>query len=335
VNHPSLFAIEPPQEEAPLSQPLKPMLSAKIKTEEDFAGIRFPRLCSPKLDGIRQTVQDAIVLSRTLKQLPNKHIRATFGCSILDGLDGEFIDGPLTASDVFNSTTSVVMSEDKPIEEISLNIFDDLSRRLDPFNDRLASAIERVAKINKHWPHMRIRGVEHTIINSMAELLAYEEGKLDEGYEGIMLRDPFGRYKHGRSTLKEGGLAAIKRFVDAEAVVIDVYEQEENTNEKQTNELGRSKRSSAKAGMVGKNTLGGFTVVANPEDKETIAVFGATPFNVGTGEGLTAALRQELWNTREAQAGRIVKFKYQLIGSKDKPRLPIWLGFRDPMDMDR
>ena len=84
----------------------------------------------------------------------------------------------------------------------------------------------------------------------MDELIAFEELKLCEGYEGIMLRDPFGRYKHGRSTLKEGGLAAIKRFVDAEARIVGTYEQMENTNEKQINELGRSSRSHAKAGKL-------------------------------------------------------------------------------------
>jgi hypothetical protein len=68
----------------------------------------------------------------------------------------------------------------------------------------------------------------------------YEELKLAKGFEGIMLRDPTRRYKHGRSTLKEGGLAAIKRFVDAEAVIVDSYEQQENTNDKQIN--GRNGR---------------------------------------------------------------------------------------------
>ena len=312
---------------------LKPMLSAKVKTDEDFAGLRFPLLGSEKLDGIRTTVQRSVALSRTLKHLPNRYLQEAYGSEVLNFLDGELIDGPATADDVFSRTTSTVMSDDAPIDDLYLNVFDDLSRPQDPFTVRLDSARQRVAAIKKHWPLLRLRFVEHVLISNMDELLAYEELKLGEGFEGIMLRDLEGTYKHGRSTLKEGGLAAIKRFVDAEAVVFGVFEQNENTNEKTVNELGRGTRSSAKAGMVGKDTLGGFNVVANPADEDTIAIFGTTPFNVGTGLGLTDALRQELWEKRESLVGKIVKFKYQAKGNKNKPRLPIWLGFRDPSDM--
>ena len=309
---------------------LKPMLAAKIKTEQDFAGIVFPVLASPKLDGIRATIQGP-VLSRTLKKIPNKKIQAALGESTLNWLDGELILGDPTAEDVFSSTTSVVMSDDKPVDGLVYHVFDRIGAGM--FKDRLDMVKRRVDMIDQFGSTVQVRLVPHQYIHSQSQLLDYESQMLDKGYEGIMIRDPEGFYKNGRSTLKGRGLAAIKRFTDAEAVVVDTYEQEENTNEKVTNELGRSKRSSAQAGKVGKGTLGGFTVVANPEDADAFEVFGTTPFNIGTGLGLTQILRQELWNNREAQVGRIIKFKYQAIGVKDKPRLPIWLGFRDRMDM--
>ncbi len=79
----------------------KPMLAAKIKAEADFAGIEFPILCSQKHDGLRNTVESAICLSRTLIQIPNRHIQAYFGNELLNDFDGEFIDGDPFAKDVF------------------------------------------------------------------------------------------------------------------------------------------------------------------------------------------------------------------------------------------
>ena len=141
-------------------------------------------------------------------------------------------------------------------------------------------------------------------------------------------------------------MIAIKRFVDAEAVVLDTYEQMENTNGKVLNELGKMKRSSHKAGKVGKNTLGGF--VAVPLDvfqglcemnqwtrprgvREMLG--GPNSFNIGTGVGLTEKYRKELWERRKSLVGKIIKYRYQAHGTIDKPRLDIFLGFRDRKDL--
>jgi DNA ligase-1 len=179
-----------------------------------------------------------------------------------------------------------------------------------------------------------VLGTEHQLLN-------YEKSKLRQGYEGICVRDPSGAYKQGRSTLREGGLVAIKRFVDAEAVVLSVDEQQENTNEKTTDALGHSKRSSSKAGKVGKDTLGGFTVVMLPRCRCHGLILPGSPalkpcahsFNIGTGVGLTDVLRAALWDKRKTLIGKIVKFRYQKIGTMVAPRQPIFLGFRDKADM--
>lgn len=68
-------------------------------------------------------------------------------------------------------------------------------------------------------------------IGSAAELAAYKEKCLSEGYEGVMVRDPAGPYKCGRSTVREGWLLKIKRFEDGEAEVLETYEGMSNYNE--------------------------------------------------------------------------------------------------------
>jgi DNA ligase-1 len=123
-------------------------------------------------------------------------------------------------------------------------------------------------------------------------------------------------------------LLKLKRFMDSEAVVVGFEEQMENTNEKTVDELGHSKRSKHQAGMVGKDTLGKFLVQE----------VGNTPWNglefaIGTGDGLTADLRQHIWDNREEYLGKIITHKYQPHGTKDLPRIPVWKGFRDPGDI--
>lgn len=323
----------------------KPMLATKpdpAEVDTVLAKLPHPALYSPKLDGIRATVQNGKLYSRALKLIPNKAMQALWGREDLDGLDGEIIVGSPTAEDCFNRTTSVVMARDKTAEGAVFNVFDVYDDH-DPFKERLFDA---GVIVDSACFAQTIKVLRHRMCKNLAQVQEFETICLDAGYEGIMRRDPNGLYKQGRSTLKEGGLVAVKRFVDAEAVVLSVYEQQENTNEKTVNELGRSKRSSHKAGKVGKGVLGGFTVMPasmylplSERDKKlfmanvTSGLRHPEAFNIGTGVGLTDAVRAELWAKRKNLPGKIVKFRYQKIGTMAAPRLPIFLGFRDKGDM--
>ncbi len=140
-----------------------------------------------------------------------------------------------------------------------------------------------------------------------------------------MLRGPAGPYKQGRSSERQGWLLKLKQFEDAEAVVVGYEEEYENTNTATKNALGRTERSTAKAGMVGKRTLGKFEVmgIGGTYDKVEFSVGG----------GFTAAMRQHLWTDRELCLGKILKFKYFASGSKERPRFPVFLGWRDKRDI--
>ena len=89
-----------------MKQVIKPMLA----TEVDFNKLRYPVYTQPKLDGIRVIIKDGVVYSRSLKAIPNKHVQALF--RHLQGVDGELIVGNPTAHDVFQKTTSGVMSKE-------------------------------------------------------------------------------------------------------------------------------------------------------------------------------------------------------------------------------
>lgn len=311
------------------------MLAAKPKPEDldaTLATLSYPALYSPKLDGIRATVQCGKLYSRALKLIPNLEMQELWGREELNGLDGEIIVGPPTAADCFNRSTSTVMSRNKPAADAAFYVFDTLDD-VEPFNIRLSNA---GVLIDGACFGQTIKLVHHTLIKTHAAALKYEDKQVRLGHEGVMRRDPVGAYKQGRSTLKEGGLVAIKRFVDAEVVVLDTYEQEENTNPQEINELGKLKRSSHKAGRVGKGTLGGFTVcmLATARGSFNLAsVPEKAQFNVGTGVGLTDAIRTYLWQSRKSLIGKTIKIRYQKVGTMEKPRIPVFLGFRDERDL--
>lgn len=301
----------------------KPMLAAKLE-EKTLSKLNYPLMGSPKLDGIRAVVIDNMLYSRNLKPIPNNMTRDYFARQIYNGFDGELIMGSPTDKDCFRNTSSAVMSmEGKP--DVKFYIFDDHAimnlhpamgfidryRRLQNYTDRLANQTQG-----------RLVVVPHVELSSPSQTLEYEEKCLSEGYEGIMLRDPCGRYKHGRSTVREGGLMKLKRFMDSEAEVLGLVELMENTNEKKKDELGRSKRSSHKAGKKGKDTTGALRV----RDIHT-----GVEFEIGT--GFDDATRRRFWIIPHIVVGKVVKYKYFPTGSKDKPRFPVFLGFRHTDDM--
>lgn len=278
----------------------------------------FPYLASPKIDGMRMWVKDGIVLSKTGKPIPNRMVQRLFGH--LEGADGEGTVGPAHSEgpddDVFDRSRGPIMRKDCDAD-FQFWIFD----RWD-MPDR--SAQERYLLTLKFTGEVGVTIVHQRRAINQGEVDRYLEEYLDDGYEGAMLRRADGIYKYGQSTENEGYLLKLKPMEDSEAVILGYVEQRENTNVATKDELGYTKRSSAKAGKIGKDTLGALVV----RDIHT-----GVEFEVGNGPGLTHQRRDALWADRENLPGQIVTYTYQAIGSKDKPRLPQLKGFRDPMDI--
>jgi DNA ligase-1 len=306
----------------------KPMLAASLPVDVDLATLAYPVLASRKLDGVRATIQDGVVMSRNLKPIPNKYVQRLFGRAELNGLDGELIMGDPCAPDCFRATSSAVMSvEGEP--EVTFWVFDyfDLQQG---FDERLRRATAIVNKTYKKLPCWKrgkravscLRLVEQESIETPTELADIEAMYLAEGCEGVMLRKVDGRYKQGRSTLREWWLVKLKRFKDGEAVVTGYEELMSNQNAATVDALGHKKRSSHKAGKVPMGMLGAFHV----RDLKTKIEFSI-------GAGFTTELRALIWRQPKLYVGAIVKYKYFPSGSKDKPRFPVFLGFRDKRDM--
>lgn len=286
------------------------MLAGKITNLE---ALRFPLLASPKLDGIRATVLNEDVISRNNKLIRNRFVQQTFGLNIFEGFDGELIVGDPTSPSCFRDTSSGVMSEDGQ-PDVTFYLFDHCGEiyKDHPFKKRLNDLKSLITDCK----HPRVKVVPHLTIKTLDELLRYEEVCLGKGYEGVMLRDPEGPYKHGRSTEKEGWLLKLKRFADSEAIILDSIELRHNLNEKGAD----GKRTSHAAGKVAGGVLGAWLV----RDVKTKA-----EFEVGT--GFTAAQRVEFWRMRNRLKGRMITYKHLLTGGKGNiPRPPcVFKWFRE------
>jgi DNA ligase-1 len=301
----------------------KPALAAREDPKSYtnyFKELRFPLYCSPKLDGIRCLISnDPAAMSRSWKQIPSFQVQEDF--TWVPFLDGELIAGNATDADVYNRTQSFVMSKNKP-GDLSYHVFDYCHPHwLEfPFEMRLAKAQELIDK--RQWPDTKdYHFVEHVLINNIEELLEYEGKCLDAGYEGIIMRDPKGRYKCGRSTWKEGLVLKLKRFADDEAEIVGFVERKHNTNTQTRDALGYAERSSSKEGMVGTGMLGKF-----------LGIYEGEVIEIAPG-CLNHDQLKDIWMNKEQYIGKLIKFRHFPHGVKDKPRFPRFVGFRDKIDL--
>lgn len=305
-----------------------------MSNELFYSKLIFPVIATPKLDGIRCSTLDlprppaqrSEAVCRSLKLLPNDSIRAaiTTGCD--PGLDGEVITyyrDLFTPEHVrpFNMIQGDVMSiKGSPI--FKYHVFDLFNPNPPNGYRDLTQYQERLRRLDAlELPSFCVK-VPWTLIESLSDLLRYEAEQVAAGHEGICFRTPNSPYKWGRSTLREGWLIKMKRFVTSEAVIIGTEEEMANNNPSAYNELGYAERSSHQANMVGKGRLG--ALVCATSDKQT--------FKIGT--GFTTPMREDFWQRREELIGQIVTYKHQPHGAKELPRIPVFLGFRNKIDLD-
>jgi DNA ligase 1 len=291
----------------------KPLLAAPV----DFGKLDFSKvlLASPKLDGIRAIVIDGVVVSRSLKPIPNLHVQKLFGR--LEGLDGELIVGEANSPTVYRDTNSGVMSKDGE-PDVRFYVFDSIANPGRPYIDRRNALVLDLRPV---VPEDLLVLVSQVPVHTLDEIGAYETGLLAEGYEGIMLRSAQATYKFGRGTAKCNTLLKVKRMASDEATIVGFEEEMANGNEAVTNALGHTERSSHAENKVGKGRLGALVC----------QLASGVQFNIGT--GFDHATRQDIWDRRADYLGLVVTFNHFPVGAKDLPRFPSYKGLRNPIDL--
>lgn len=285
----------------------KPLLAGKFDSEK----AKFPYAATPKIDGIRFLMVGGAALTRSFKPIRNEYLQKILSSNLPDGIDGE-----LTSGSTFQECSSIMRIKGEP--DFKVWIFDFVNP-----NDEVKPYKERMNELRK-FESFNIPSYEilfPTIVSNQEQIDQLMIKNLNAGYEGLMLRDPNGIYKFGRSSVKENILLKVKEFMDDEAEIISFREKMINTNEGLKDNFGRTKRSSCQDGLKPSGTLGGF-ILRNSEGLE-----------FSCGSGLNDALRDEIWKNQSKYLGKLVKYKYMSKGIKELPRHPVFIGFRDETDL--
>ena len=311
---------------------IRPMLAS----DYDEAKLKFPLIAQPKIDGVRGINLNGSLTGRSLKPHANLYTTKEFSHPHFKGLDGEFTAGGWNLPNLCTLTTSALTSiQGEPV--LSWYVFDFITEDTInlPYMQRYKALRQHLDSLRRLNLDSHIELVPAHLCTNLEQLLALEERWLGMGLEGVIIRDPEGKYKEGRSTAKEGGLLRIKRFIEEDAEVLGVVEGQANGNEAKTNELGRTERSShqenmAPNGMVGTLTCKLLKDVHDPVTKALILTAGQA-ITVSAGS-MNHKDRVHYFLNPDEIVLKTIKFKFFPKGIKDKPRFPTFVSIRARSD---
>lgn len=314
---------------------IKPQLAEDAILEK----VKFPCIMQPKIDGVRALNLNGTLTGRSLKPFEGFGITEYFSRPEFMGLDGEMILGDKpNCTERLCSLTTGAMGRFKDVEEMpDLHwwVFDLVAE------DARHREYQRRYEMLRYYvectlEHPRVHLVPLVIADDLEELQGFIAHYFDLGYEGAILRNPDAPYKEGRATQKGQELWRVKSWADAEILVTGITEGEVNMNEAKKNALGRTERSSAKAGMVPNGQVGSIQGVLLADFRCPITGKLLFPkgleITVGSGE-MTVAEATRYFQRPKDIVGHIVKFKHMTHGVKDKPRFPTYISHRLPQDM--
>lgn len=306
-----------------LAKVIKPMLAQAV-TANQLYKIRYPAIVQVKLDGVRGICYDGRLMSRSGKDIPNRHIQKFFRDLQAEhpkvmGLDGELIVGEANHPQACTITTSATMRHDGQ-PDFTYYVFDKISP--DKFYLQRRLELMRVLDSLPEGYSNKIKLVGDYEVTNAQDLEIRMKEFLAGGMEGCIIRGRDSPYKHGRSTFKQGYLLKWKDIQEDEAIIVGFVPLKRNLNPAQINELGYTKRSSHKEGKITDGLLGALVVRS---------VNWQGTFNIGTGFDMDT--RYCIWHNQDSYLHGIVNFKFLAAGVKDLPRHPVFLGMRDATDM--
>ena len=299
----------------------KSLLLAADLADIPLDKLEFPMYLSPKIDGFRGAVYDGKLRTRSNKPLANKYVSDILSDDRFTGFDGELTCLSPNHPLVFRET-SAKLRKIAGEPDFTMWLFDDFSYEGD-YESRLINLSRRVLTIDELYSPGTFKVINQHIVQKVDDILYWENKYIEDGFEGVMLRDMRGRYKWGRSTAKEGIIFKMKRKLVEEAVIVGFVELMHNENEAFTNELGKTARQSLKENLVSSGMLGSY-ICRSPKYKDE--------FRVSCGS-MTHEERESAWQDRSYRPGDIISFEHFGYGSYDRPRQGIFRGYRDPSDI--
>jgi DNA ligase-1 len=301
---------------------------------------RLPAWQQPKYDGVRGLFITDQFTGRSLKPFKNKALTQFFSSPLFRGLDGELIlpgtDGIegrqcSLVTGATNSPSSTMIPDLIVFDYLRTDLIEKGATYADRYGELAGGVIEG---IQGHVGPLKVRLMPYTPVETLEQVEALDDDFLERGLEGSILRNHLAPYKEGRPSTKVQELMRIKRFIDFEFEITGFEEAMENTNEAKTNELGRSERSTAKAGLVPKGMIGKFkgNLLQDVVHKGVKLFEKGMPIIVGPGQSTHEERVRWFNNPAEilGQPGKAKTFPHQI---KDKLRMPIFLSLRSAEDM--
>lgn len=297
--------------------PFKPMRS--IAPDCEKFPLTFPKLMSPKLDGIRLCKYQGKVITKSGKQIPNLFVQDWCDKHLPEGFDGELIVGPSYLETTYNTTFRGVMTI-KGEPDFAFHVFDLIDFELTA--EQRLTKVHEIIHAASPEAQRRIIPVSHITVESIQDVDAEYGHCLALGYEGAILKNPQGLYKSGRSTAKCQTQLKLKPEEDFDAQVVRFEEAQHNGNEALINAVGETERSSHQANKSGLGMVGGIWV----RDADGLE------FKVSPGK-MKHVERVEVWLQRATYYGKWLKYRSMTYGVKDAPRHGRFLCWRDDCDV--
>lgn len=275
-----------------------------------------------KVDGIRAVTHENEFKSRSMKLHANKLIKPYFQ-ALLDFSErtGIIVDGEFDSeSTTFNDLSGIIRSHGHTLpEDLQFKVFDCF---IPDYPDM--SSIERHAVIRAHLMAEDIPGV--VMIENLPWPKDFEEAfddALEAGYEGLMVKKKFAKYKFGRATFKQATIFKMKPYMTFDTIVLGIQQatKVDPKAAKKINELGRSETSKKKGDRIPIESASAiFTELEGEPVKVSVA-------------SMDHDLRAKLWENRKEREGKCFEWKGMVVGSKDVPRHPMFVRWREDKDV--
>lgn len=315
--------------------------------EIDISSLSYSLLGSVKLDGCRLLAKQGQLVTRSLKNLPNKQYNEKFEPLRQYSEDNNYIiDGEIYAHGVpFQFIVSCFMTQDFEAKT-AIKKWKELCEEHDYYitrqevydksmfycfdlivNENFGKQFKlRYLDITKPanlFPRLLTR-VHHKLLHNKEEVEEYFQEALKDGYEGLILRNPEGIYKFDRATIKQNIIFKYKPFVTTDKIIKGFIQATEVNKdvEKTINEKGYSRTSKKQGDRHLINKASGFIVDFNGQDL-TVPI------------AMTDEQKKYIWTHQKEYLGKYIEFKYMEIGMKKDglPRIPKFKRFREDKDV--
>jgi DNA ligase-1 len=253
-------------------------------------------IVEPKLDGIRCF---SIVENNTIKMYTRsgkllKNFSNTIGVELLKLGEGCY-DGELMGEDFTSLMRQAYRKENIDIGDTYLALFDFLpldewksKETIMTTHERYEALLDKMCDINIDFEVLM--PIERMHCCEIKDIDNIHVQFVQEGYEGVMIKDPTAPYKFGRSY----GVMKLKNFHDADLAI-----------------KGFAEGTGRHVGKLG------------------AVVVSYQGVNVQVGSGFSDELREQIWNDKSSFVGRIIEIRYQEITPDGSLRFPTFVCFRN------